>query len=162
MAEKHIYYLLLGGNLPNTLNCFDLSIDLLSEVGDLVNKSKIYKSKAWGYESKNEFKNQALEFTSILNPSELLLETQKIEKKLGRKLRYAENYEDRVIDIDILFCGDTIIESENLVIPHPLLHKRMFALEPLSEIAPNFIHTILLKTIKELLKDLGKHNKQSD
>lgn len=154
--------MLLGGNLPNTLNCFEQTVRALSALGSIPKKSTVYISESWGYESDNMFKNQALEFTSGLTPDQLLIETQKIEKKLGRKKRVSDNYEDREIDIDILFCDTLVIEQKNLSIPHPLLHKRVFTLEPLAEIAPKFRHPIFMKSIKELLKDLGEHNKQSD
>ena len=154
MVEKHKYYLLLGGNLENTLEYFEQSLHLLNKIGEVSNGSSIYKSEPWGYESTNEYKNQAIEFFSNLPPLELILQTQAIEKKLGRKKTQDNGYEDRVIDIDILFCDSLVLESDTLVIPHERLHLRLFTLEPLNEIASSFIHPKLNKTIHKLLKDL--------
>lgn len=154
MVETHTYYLLLGGNLLNTLTCFKQSLKELNQLGKVSKTSAIYKSQAWGYESNNEYKNQAVEFKSQLSPFQLLEETQAIEKKLGRNKSQSEHYEDREIDIDILFCDDKIIETKQLVIPHERLHLRLFTLEPLSEIVPRFTHPKLNKTIHQLLEDV--------
>ncbi len=100
-----------------------------------------------------------MEITTELSPQELLSATQTIEKQLGRVSKTTTHYEARPIDIDILFFDDLIIETENLTIPHPRMHLRNFALQPLLEIAPNFMHPILQKEIKELAKsckDTGK------
>ena len=155
MVETYNYYLLLGGNLQNTLAAFKQSIDELSEVGTVKLISEVIKSEPWGYESVNEYKNQALLFVTGLPPVKLLEKTQLIEKIIGRIKQQQTTYEDRVIDIDILFCDEIILESENLTIPHPMLHLREFALQPLCEIASSYIHPKLNKTIAQILKDLG-------
>jgi 2-amino-4-hydroxy-6-hydroxymethyldihydropteridine diphosphokinase len=94
----------------------------------------------------------AIEVETALSPHNLLLITKEIEAETGRKEKSVNGiYKDRIIDIDILFYDDLILESADLVIPHPLLHKRQFVLKPLSEIAGNFIHPVLKKTINFMM-----------
>jgi 2-amino-4-hydroxy-6-hydroxymethyldihydropteridine diphosphokinase len=93
-----------------------------------------------------------IEIKTGIDAFSLLDFAQDTEKKMGR-IRSVERYSDRVIDIDILFFGDEIISSKPLIIPHPLLHKRMFVLQPLADIAPGFIHPVLGKTISEILDE---------
>ena len=80
----------------------------------------------------------------------------RIEEEMGRTYAHHERYEDRVIDIDILLYDDITIHTENLTIPHPLIQERKFVLQPLSEIAPELIHPVLNKPIKDLLEELEK------
>ena len=88
-----------------------------------------------------------------LSPWALILEIKKIEAKMGRKLRKEKLYEDRIIDIDIIFYENLIISSESLIIPHPHMHKREFVMLPSLEIAPSFLHPIFKKSIAELYKE---------
>ena len=162
MVESYTYHLLLGGNLEETLKCFEQALVRLDEIGETINSSSVFKSKAWGYESENEYKNQAILYTCALAPFELLEKTQAIEKELGRSKKQLMNYEDRNIDIDILFCDNLIVDTESLTIPHKMLHLRAFTLEPLCEISPEIIHPIFNKTISQLLKDLKRQKESID
>ena len=149
----------LGGNKKETKQSFENAILLLEEnIGEISLKSKIYVSEAWGFKEKTtNFLNQIIELKTVLPPKEILLKTQEIEKSLGRTSKsISANYQDRIIDIDILFCENLILKSPQLTIPHYLLHKRKFILEPLSEILPNFTHPLLNKTIKNLLLSFDK------
>ncbi|MFP5471243.1 MAG: 2-amino-4-hydroxy-6-hydroxymethyldihydropteridine diphosphokinase [Bacteroidia bacterium] len=150
MAKNFTYYLLLGGNENNTLQLFDKAILFLSKEGNVVKKSSIHQSEAWGFKSEKLFYNQALEYKTDLPPENLLKKIHEIEISLGR-IRDNSGYKDRGIDIDILLLSNESFSSENLQIPHPLLHQRAFALKPLIEICPNYVHPILQKTIAELL-----------
>lgn len=86
--------------------------------------------------------------------------TQGIEKEMGRKKKSVhKHYQDRCIDIDLLFCDDAVIHTERLTIPHPLLQKRLFVLEPLNEIAPTIEHPVLHRTVQELLAALRQSSK---
>ena len=118
----------------------------------MIKASSLYKTKAWGYENQPDFINQVLIFKSHLKPNELLKICLAIEKKLGRKRIEGVNWQERGIDIDILFYEKEIIDSIDLKIPHPYLHQRNFVLFPLAEIIPDFIHPLLNKTIDELKK----------
>ncbi len=143
-------YLLLGTNLGDKFENLSYAIEQLGcYAGEVVTVSSIYKSEAWGFESENYFLNQCVACQTELLPGQLLEEILKIEKRRGRR-RKNTDYEDRVLDIDILLYGHTVIEEADLTIPHPGLPKRKFALAPLSEIAPYKMHPVLRKTIVEL------------
>lgn len=143
-----------GGNEPNSLDCFDKAMNLIEDkIGKIESKSDLYKTKAWGMKSDSpDFYNQVIVISTDFKAKKLLKKTQKIEKKLGRKQKSIKtDYKDRPIDIDLLFFNDDIISKPKLIIPHYLIHKRRFILEPLCELIPEYIHPVLKKTIKELL-----------
>ena len=158
MNTKRVY-LGLGTNTGNKNENLARAIELLSlALGFPVALSGIFESEPWGFESENRFLNCVAAFDTTLNPTLLLDTTEEIERTLGRTRKSLNGqYSDRIIDIDILFYGNEIIESERLTIPHPLLHKRDFVLFPLQEIAPLLIHPRLHKKIEELAKELN-HN----
>ena len=146
-------YLLLGSNLGDRQQFLNEATWLLQErAGTILKHSSIYETEPWGHTNKNNFLNQVLLVETSLNPYELLKVIKAIETKLGR-IRKAQRYNTRCIDIDILFYNDEVYFSDNLVIPHPRLHDRMFTLVPLNEIAPDYLHPILKKTIRELIND---------
>jgi 2-amino-4-hydroxy-6-hydroxymethyldihydropteridine diphosphokinase len=148
-------YLLAGGNLNNTPEKFERLIDLLRErVGEILLQSPYYQSEAQGFDSEHLFTNIALCLQTELSPFELLHETQAIEKELGRTTKTTTSYQDRTMDIDIIFYDNEIIKTPNLEIPHPRMQERDFVLTPLNAIASNFIHPILGKSIRELLCEL--------
>jgi len=110
------------------------------------------KPEPWGFESNDLFWNQVLEISTNLSPEEVLVQTQQIELELGR-IRKPDQYDSRLIDIDILFYGDQIISLENLIVPHPRIQERKFALVPLCEIASELIHPVFQKSIRQLLEE---------
>ncbi len=143
---------LLGGNLGDSKALFQEAIHLMKSKGFIIeNFSKVYKSIAWGYTSKNIYLNQVIVFQSNDSPQHILSTCLSIEKELGRQRVEKEGYSDRPIDIDILYMDDLSINKEELTIPHPRLHLRRFTLVPLEEILPDFIHPILKKDHKSLL-----------
>lgn len=146
-------YISLGGNKPNSNVVFEEVLVLInSEIGQIIKKSSIYSSEAWGFDKQTDvFINQVIEVETSFSPFELLKTTQFIEKKSGRLKKTRIAYEDRVIDIDILFFNDEIINSRKLTVPHGLLHMRNFILTPLNEISPNFVHPVFQKSINKLL-----------
>ncbi len=144
-------YLLTGSNLGDRKYSLRFAISEIQNFARIIKLSNIYESGSWGYESENLFWNQCLLVETELDASNLLKELKEIEKRAGRFNRSVD-YEDRVLDIDILFYENEIIEREDLKVPHPRLHLRAFTLVPLSEIAPGFIHPVFEKTISELLK----------
>ena len=144
------YYLLLGGNLGDRSYYFSSAISLIRErIGVITSVSSLFETEPWGFEHENWFLNQALIVKSVLAPEEVFRKTHDIERKLGRK-RDNSRYNGRIIDIDILFVDEEIFYSDDLVIPHPRLHKRRFTLLPLLEIAPTLRHPLLGCSVKEL------------
>mgnify|MGYP001365411994 CR=1 FL=1 len=150
------YVLLLGGNMGNIQQTFADAIHELKKSGDVVKQSALYRSEAWGMTGAPDFINQLVVLTTSLSPNELLTKLLEIEKSHGRERKSAGGvYTSRTIDIDILFADDLIIDSPLLVIPHPRLHERKFALEPLYELMPDYIHPVFHKSIAELKKGLN-------
>jgi len=146
--------LLLGGNIGDRKALIIKANKLITDsCGMLKNQSKLHESEAWGFKSEHNFLNQAIIINTHLSATDLFKLTQSIETKLGRKQKTSTEYESRPIDIDILFYNSDIINSEELIIPHPRLHLRMFTLLCLMDIIPSFIHPKLEKSISELQQE---------
>ena len=157
-------YLCLGGNLGNCLASFKQAISYIKlKAGEVKLCSSAYQTQAWGMTDTPDFYNQVIKLETKLTAHELMDVLLDIEKTLGRERKEpAKDYQNRVIDIDILFFNNEVIETETLQIPHPRLHLRRFVLEPLNEIAPNYFHPLLHKSASELLvlcTDNGQINK---
>jgi len=147
----HKVYLLLGGNLGNRyFHLSEATKQIEKNIGKIVDCSSFYETEPWGFEHKNNFLNQVIAVNSLLQPREILQETQKIEAELGR-VRISTEYTARNIDIDILFYDNLILDESDLKIPHPQLHNRNFTLVPLNEINPVLVHPVFKKKITELL-----------
>ena len=145
------YILLLGGNIGDRLEFIKNAIKEINiQCGKVTKESKIYETAAWGVENQASFYNQVIEVSSLMDPYSFLKNILQIEKDLGR-IRF-QKWGERVIDIDILFIDDLIIDTESLTIPHPQLHKRRFTLIPLIDIAQKLVHPILNKSVEHLLK----------
>lgn len=149
-----IVYLSFGSNKGDRIGFIQQATSLLGAVDgiSIVRASAFYETEPWNMTSQTWFVNAVAEVKTTLSPDKLLEECQRIEKQLGREKH--ESYEDRTIDIDILFYGKEIINEQNLIIPHKYLHLRAFALVPMLELAPDFVHPVLNKTIAELHNDL--------
>lgn len=146
----------LGSNLGDKKENLMRTIEKLSSaLGTPAAVSSIIETEPWGFTSANSFFNCVAAFDTALSPTEILYITQETEREMGRTSKSVNGeYKDRIIDIDILLYGDETINTENLTIPHPLMHKRQFVLEPLAQIAPRHLHPTLKKTIAELLNEL--------
>ncbi|MCD4768840.1 MAG: 2-amino-4-hydroxy-6-hydroxymethyldihydropteridine diphosphokinase [Bacteroidales bacterium] len=148
-------YLGLGSNMGDRVKNLTLAVSLINQhLGTVFAESGIYKSEPWGFESSNEFLNKVVGIRTNLDPEALLKSVLSIEDKMGR-IREGEGYSDRIIDIDILLYDDLIVNEDHLVIPHSLMHERIFVLEPLTEIAPDLVHPLFLKSMSQLLADLS-------
>lgn len=146
-----IIYLGLGTNIGNKRRNLITAAALLAErVGDVLALSGFYETEPWGFESNNWFLNAAVKLNTDYSPQELLVITQQIEKELGRTEKSNGTYHDRVIDIDILLYDDEVLQTPELVLPHPLMHERKFVMEPLAEIAPFVQHPIFKESIMDL------------
>ncbi|MBI5640992.1 MAG: 2-amino-4-hydroxy-6-hydroxymethyldihydropteridine diphosphokinase [Nitrospirae bacterium] len=148
-----IAYIGIGSNLGDRrLNCIK-AIEALEDLGmHILKRSSMHETKPWGMADQPKFINMALEVETGLAPIELLRALKCIEKNMGRKPE--PRWGPRVIDLDILLYDDLILDDDTLVIPHPHMHERAFVLKPLSEIAPEKLHPLLLKKIRVLLHDL--------
>jgi len=143
--------LLSGSNLGHIDSNLKFAFGKLQDIGTIIKFSKVYSSQAWGFDSDNDFLNQCIKMETALKPVELLKALKEIEVKAGR-VKNASGYEDRILDIDILFYEDKVIQEPGLEIPHPRLHLRAFTLYPLAEIAPDLIHPVFKLSIVELIK----------
>lgn len=145
-------YLLLGSNMGDRRkHLSDALWAIETNAGVIRSRSSVYETAAWGNIHQAPFFNQAVRISTFLTPAELLATLQRIEKSMGRERK--EKWGERVIDIDILFFGDHIVDTPDLKIPHPELQNRRFALIPMSEIADDLIHPKMFQTIHELLKN---------
>ena len=145
-------YLSIGSNKGNRSVLINKAIDEIEKkIGIIISRSSIYQSKSWGFDS-NDFYNLCLLIDTDIMPKSLLINLKKIEKSMGRE-DVDGSYSDRLIDIDILFYDNITTDSEELKIPHPKIEIRKFVLVPMLEIADEYVHPILNKTIKELYND---------
>jgi len=149
-------YLGLGTNLGDKEQNLHQAIDKIQErVGKILSLSAFYNSAPWGYISDNMFVNAAVCVSTDFSPQEVLNITQEIEKELGRKEKSIDaSYSDRVIDIDILLYDSVILSTDNLTIPHPLMIKRLFVMDPLAEIAPDMVVPGVNKTVMAIRNEL--------
>lgn len=151
MRRKGVY-VLMGGNLGPVEEHFREVERLVGEAGiEILQKSAVYSSEAWGFESDLPFLNQLLELCTDIPPTQLMQLLLKWEQDLGRTRADTIGYASRTIDLDILYDGDTILNTERLTLPHPRLHLRRFCLVPLAELAPEFMHPVLHLSNQELL-----------
>ena len=143
----------LGTNLGERISNLRKAIDLInSTIGHVEKRSSVYETEPWGFDSEQWFLNTAITVRTDLHPLQLLKQTQQIERILGRvkKSGPGQEYQARVIDIDIIFYDDSIIKTSELSIPHPLMQDRKFVLYPLMEIVPEMVHPLLNMSVREL------------
>ncbi len=146
-------FLLIGGNLGDRLALInEAKYEIENRIGAIENVSSIYESASWGFKTEQNFLNQVIIVKTKLNPQEVLKHCLEIEDQLGR-VRSSSGYQSRTMDIDILFYNDEMIDVDNLIVPHPKLHERRFTMEPLVEIAPEYVHPVFKKALKELLSE---------
>ncbi len=143
-------FLLLGTNLGDrSQHLAAARAQIEAKAGKIMKASAVYVTAAWGKTDQPDFYNQVIEIESILSPNELLSTTLSIEEAMGRVR--TEAWGARTLDIDILLYGNVIVEREQLTIPHPRMNNRRFTLVPLADRAPEIIHPVEQKSIRELL-----------
>ena len=151
-----IAYLCLGSNVGDKLSYVQQAVKLLTESSmvTVVRSSAFYETEPWGNKKLDWFVNAVIEIKTSLTAQELLDLCNKTEAFLGRTRDLKNGYQDRTIDIDILFFGKEVIETSTLTIPHKFVHLRAFNLVPMLELNPNYVHPVLQKNILELHENL--------
>ena len=158
IKKVHKVYLSLGSNLGDKLGNLGKCMDLIkSHIGQIAERSQVYRSAAWGFQSDHAFYNMCLEIKTALSVEDLMEKVLKMEKSMGRK-RSVKGYIDRIVDIDILFFDNLILESPDIVVPHPRIELRRFVLVPLAEINAAYNHPVHNRSIAELLNDCEDKN----
>jgi len=162
MASESVF-VLLGSNLGDRELLVNQACKMMDErCGEIVAKSRLYESEPWGFQAEYWFLNQVIVLKTTLSPDDLMRKLLSIEKELGRdRSQPHEGYVSRPMDLDILYYGSEIIDTQMVTAPHPRLHQRRFTLLPLCDVAPDFVHPTMKKTNLQLLdecQDAGKVN----
>ena len=152
-----VVYIAIGSNLASPLEQVNAAVQAIGEIPDsrIVAVSSFYRTPPLGPQDQPDYLNAAVALDTALAPEALLDHTQRIELQQGR-VRKAERWGPRTLDLDIIFYDDLVAETDTLCIPHVEMHKRAFVLEPLHEIAPYKRHPVYGKTVREMLEDLRK------
>lgn len=147
--------LLLGGNIGEVRERLDRAEAMINgQVGSVLSRSRDHWTAPWGFQDERLFLNRALVVRTDLSPRDLLSKCLDIERHLGRTRMDGQHYSARTIDIDLLLCGDRVISSPELVLPHPRLHERPFALSPAADVAPDWSHPLFHRTVLTLLNNV--------
>ena len=146
--DTHIVYLALGSNLGNRQDNLKQALTALTPQMEVRAKSRIYETLPWGFENQPKFLNQVVKAQTYLEPEPLLKHIKRLEVALGRQASFQNG--PRLIDIDILFYDELVLDTPELSIPHPRLPQRGFVLLPMLDIASDLIHPVLKKSIREM------------
>jgi len=149
---NNLAYLSIGSNLGNREQNLKTAVQKLESIGTVLCVSSLYETEPVEFTDQPMFLNSAVALETSASPARLIEQLIEIEKGMGRERIQRKG--PRTIDLDILLFGDQILNTEKLTIPHPAMQHRRFVLEPLAEIAPEVIHPVLKRTVRELLKQL--------
>ncbi len=149
----HKAFIALGSNLGDKRKNIEIAIEKIKEKGIKILKvSSIIETEPYGYKDQDSFLNAVCLVETSLDPFSLLRVLLNIEEEMGRKRIF--KWGPRNIDLDIIFYDDLVIESEELIIPHPDAHNRTFVMGPISEIEPDFVHPVLKRRVIDIYNDL--------
>ena len=157
----HTVYIALGTNLGERLNNLLAAIEAMASEVSVLAESHIYETPPWGYEDQPAFLNMVVMAETGLEPEALLNFLKQLEVELGREQNF--RWGPRLIDLDILFYDNLILDTLPLVVPHPRLHERAFVLVPLADVAPDLIHPVFQRSVNDLLVEIdtqgiARHN----
>ena len=153
---EHVVYLALGSNVGNRLANLKNAISNFTPQLNVKKKSPVYETPPWGFKEQDAFLNQVVMAETYLEPEALLGHLKRLETALGREVSFQNG--PRLIDLDILFFDDLIIDSPPLVVQHPRLHQRAIVLVPLNDIAPKLFDPLLGRQVQDLLLDVDRIN----
>jgi 2-amino-4-hydroxy-6-hydroxymethyldihydropteridine diphosphokinase len=149
---NHTVYIALGTNLGDRLANLRAAIESMPPEIIVLAESHVYETPPWGYENQPAFLNMVIKAETGLEPEPLLAYLKQLEVELGREQNI--RWGPRLIDLDILFYDDLVLDSLPLVIPHPRLHERAFVLVPLMDVAPDLVHPVFRSRVSDFLAEL--------
>jgi 2-amino-4-hydroxy-6-hydroxymethyldihydropteridine diphosphokinase len=149
---NHTVYIALGTNLGNRLANLRVAIASMPPEINALAESHVYETPPWGYEDQPAFLNMVVKAETSLEPEPLLKYLKQLEVELGREQNF--RWGPRLIDLDILFYDDLVLDSPPLVIPHPRLHERAFVLVPLMDVAPDLVHPVFQRRVSDFLAEM--------
>jgi 2-amino-4-hydroxy-6-hydroxymethyldihydropteridine diphosphokinase len=157
MSDRHIVYISVGSNMGDRLQNCRQGITALNRSGEsrIIAQSRIYMTEPVDYEDQDWFINMVVKLETANDPFELLDIINRVQRAAGRK-RDVIRYGPRVLDLDIIFFGNLVLDSDRLVVPHPRMHQRRFVLQPICDIDPKMVHPVLKKDMQSLLDGLAK------
>lgn len=154
MSDGKEALLLLGADLGAPPMALSAAAEALKEAGQVLAISRDHWTEPWGFNGGHLFLNRALLVRTALSPLALMGTCLEIERRLGRVRSVSGGVSSRIIDIDILLMGGLVMGGAELVLPHPRMHERAFALAPAADVAPGWLHPVLGRTVLQMLDDL--------
>lgn len=148
---KSKVFIALGSNIGSLEENLNKALKKIAEFSKVQKVSSFYKTKPQGFLDQADFLNGVCLINTDLSPQDLLKKLKEIEKEMGRKKTFKDG--PRIIDLDIIYYDDIVLNTPVLTIPHPRAHLRLFVMKGLAEIAPEYLHPILKKTTRQIIEN---------